>query len=298
MAVLDRAVRRVLDRMRLTVRPRATAARQGGHRSPFKAAGVEFADHRPYVSGDDVRHIDWKAFARHGQLVLRQFEEERDAFIHVLLDVTGSMSRGQPPKIEVAQRLAASFAYVGMRQFDRVRVVPFADDLEDLPLAIRGPQDLPALEKLLAAAAPEGPTNFAEAVHQLAVRGSARGLVIVITDLMTPEGWDDGFRHLGAMGHEMHVIHVGCAEDENPSFNGELELRDAETDERVRLRVGKKLLERYRAEVKKHFEGCRESVRRAGGRYMDVDVSMPTDAMLKRIFAGPQLRNASVEGLR
>lgn len=293
MAVLDRAVRRVLDRMRLSIRPRATAGRHGGHRSPFKAAGVEFADHRPYVSGDDVRHIDWKAFARHGQLVLRQFEQERDAFVHILLDVTGSMSRGQPPKIEVAQRLAASFAYVGMRQFDRARVIPFADDLEDLPLAIRGPQDLPALEKLLVAAAPDGPTNFAQAIHQMAVRGSPRGMVVVITDLMTPEGWADGFRHLGAMGHEIRVIHVGCAEDLNPTFNGELELCDAETDERVRLRVGKALLARYADEVKKHIDGCRESVRRAGGRWIEVDVSMAAETMLKRVFGGPELKTAA-----
>ena len=78
MKILDRAARRILDRLQLAVRPGATATRQGGHRSPVLASGVEFADHRAYVPGDDVRHIDWKAFARHGQLTLRQFEEERD----------------------------------------------------------------------------------------------------------------------------------------------------------------------------------------------------------------------------
>jgi hypothetical protein len=93
MSLLDRGVRKLLDRMRLAVRPRTTANRQGGHRSPIKATGVEFADHRPYVPGDDVRHLDWKAFARHRHLVLRQFEEERDSWLHVLLDVTGSMTR-------------------------------------------------------------------------------------------------------------------------------------------------------------------------------------------------------------
>lgn len=293
MAILDRAIRRVLDRMRLNVRPRATAGRQGGHRSPFKATGIEFADHRPYVPGDDVRHIDWKAFARHGQLVMRNFEEDRDAFVHILLDVTGSMSRGKPPKIEVAQKIAASFAYVGMRQFDRARVLPFADDLEDLPLAVRGPQDLPALEDLLSVADPEGPTNFAAAVKQLAARGTPRGMVIVITDLMTPDGWDDGFRHLGAMGHELRVIRVGCAEDEAPAFTGELELCDAETDLRVRLRVNKPLLERYRAEVKKHLRGCREACQRARGRWIEVDVAMPTDAVIKRVFGGPVHRTAA-----
>ncbi|HJL18447.1 MAG TPA: DUF58 domain-containing protein [Sandaracinaceae bacterium LLY-WYZ-13_1] len=293
MAFLDRVARRVLDRMRLTVRPTATAMRQGGHRSPFKASGVEFADHRPYVTGDDVRHIDWKAFARHGQLVMRQFEEEKDAFIHLLLDVTGSMSRGEPPKIDVARRLAASFTYVGVRQFDRVRVVPFADVVEEVPLALHGPQDLPHLERYLSEEDAAGPTFFDEAVKQLASRGAPRGLVVVISDLMAPEGWEDGFRRLGAMGHDIRVVRVGCAEDLDPAFEGELELRDAETDERVRLRVGKGLLERYRVEVKKHLEACRDACRRAGGRWIEVDVAMPTDAMLKRVFAAPEGRSAA-----
>ncbi|MBX3273968.1 MAG: DUF58 domain-containing protein [Sandaracinaceae bacterium] len=293
MAVLDRTIRRVLDRMRLSVRPRATANRQGSHRSPLKAQGVEFAEHRPYVAGDDVRHIDWKAFARHGQLVIRSFEEERDAFVHVLLDVTGSMSRGTPPKIEVAQKLAASFAYVGMRQFDRARVVPFADDLDELPLAVRGAQDLPALEKLLEAAEAAGPTNFAASVRALAARGTPRGLVIVITDVMSPEGWDEGFRQLGAMGHELRVVRIGCAEDLAPSFTGELELHDAETGERVRLRVTKPLLERYRAEVKKHLEAAREACQRAGGRWIEVDVEMPMERVIKRVFGGPVHKTAA-----
>ncbi|HEY8427635.1 MAG TPA: DUF58 domain-containing protein [Sandaracinaceae bacterium] len=293
MAILDRAVRRVLDRMRLSVRPSTTAARQGGHRSPAKASGIEFADHRPYVSGDDVRHIDWKAFARHGQLVLRQFEEERDAFVHVLLDVTGSMSRGTPPKIEVARRLAASFAYVGMRQFDRARVLPFADDLEDLPLAVRGPHDLPELERVLEETEAAGPTRFLDCAKKLAARGTTRGLVVVITDLMAPEGWEEGFRFLGAMGHELRLVRVSCAEDERPAFTGELELRDAETDERVRLRVDEGVLERYRREVRAHVEACRDACRRAGGRYVEVSVEMPTEMMLKKVFAGPELKTAA-----
>ena len=293
MAILDRAVRRVLDRMRLRVRPNATAARAGGHRSPAKASGVEFADHRPYVSGDDIRHIDWKAFARHGQLVLRQFEEERDAFVHVLLDVTGSMSRGAPPKIDVAKKLAAGFIYVGMREFDRARVIPFADDIDDVPLAVRNQGELAELERLLEKTSAAGPTAFAQAVQGLASRGVPRGLVVVVTDLMSPEGWDDGFRRLGTMGHEIRLVRVTCKEDEEPTFNGELELCDAESDERVRLRVDKPLLERYRREVRSHVDGCRDACRRAGGRYVEVSVEMPAEVMLKKVFAGPELKGAS-----
>ena len=293
MAILDRTVRRGLDRMRLSIRPSTTASRQGGHRSPVKATGVEFADHRPYVAGDDVRHVDWKAFARHRQLILRQFEEERDAFVHVLLDVTGSMGRGKPPKIDVARKVAASFAYVGMRQFDRARVIAFADDVDPAPLAVRSAADLPELEKLLETTEPSGPTAFAQAARQIASRQLPRGLLVVVTDLMTVDGWDEGFRLLGSLGHELRVIRIGCKEDLEPDFTGELELRDAETDERVRLRVSRDVLSAYRKEVRQHLEQCRDAVRRAGGRWIEIDVEMPVELMLKRVFATPELKSAA-----
>jgi uncharacterized protein (DUF58 family) len=292
MAILDRAVRRVLDRMRLSVRPGSTAVRQGAHRSPAKASGIELADHRPYVSGDDVRHVDWKAFARHRQLVLRQYEEERDAFVHVLLDVTGSMSRGNPPKIDVAKMLAASFAYVGLRELDRARVIPFADDADDVPLAINSWSELAVLERVLEKAAPGGPTAFASAVHTLAARGLPRGLVVVITDLMAPSGWEEGLRRLGAMGHDLRVVRVACKEDDEPTFTGELELHDAETAERVRIRVDADVLERYRHEVRTHVGTCREACRRAGGHYIEVRVEMPVELMLKRVFAAAEPKSA------
>ena len=285
MALLDSKARRILDRMRLRIRSNATAIRAGGHRSPVKAAGIELADHRPYVSGDDVRHLDWKAFARHGLLVLRQFEEEKDAFVHVLLDVTGSMSCGTPPKIELAKRLAAGFAYVGMREHDRAQVIPFADELGGPALAVRNSHELAALEHALEKTDASGPTAFAHAVERLAARGVPRGLVIVLTDLMAPEGWEPGFRRLGLMGHDLWLVRVSCKDDEAPSVQGEVELHDAETSERVRLRVDRALLERYRREIRAHVDRCREACRRAGGRWIEVDVEESFDVVLKKVFA-------------
>lgn len=289
MKVLDRTARRILDRMLLAVRPGATATRQGGHRSPVLASGVEFAEHRAYVPGDDVRHIDWKAFARHGQLTLRQFEEERDARIYVMLDLSGSMSRGAPvSKIELAKKLAAAFAYVGMKQFDRALVIPFGADLEREARPVRAPADLPELDRFLQSCSAGGPTSFEQAVRSLAERHPRRGLVVVLTDLMKPDGWDAGFRRLGALGHELRVVHVRCAEDLEPDFQGELELFDAEEERSVCLRVSKDLLQAYAREVRKHVEACRESCRRAGGRFVDVPVDISLEIALRRAFAGQE----------
>jgi uncharacterized protein (DUF58 family) len=284
--LLDRATRRLLDRLKLPVRPRATADRQGGHISPVLASGLEFADHRHYVPGDDFRRIDWKAFARHGQLSIRQFEEERDARVYVMADVSASMMRGKPPKIDVARRLAAAFSYLGMKQFDTVHVIPFNSDAGKPSQSLRHRGHYPAVENFINAIEEGGETNFVEATHSFARRFSARGLVVVVTDLMAPEGWEDAFKLLGALGHQVHVVRVGCKEDDLPKLRGEVELVDSENGERLRLRVSKELLKAYSQVIREHVDACRKAAVRVGGRFVEVDSAAQTDRLVRLALGG------------
>jgi uncharacterized protein (DUF58 family) len=279
--LIDAASRRLLDRLRLMVKAQATAARQGGHRSPVLASGLEFADHRHYVPGDDVRRVDWKAFARHRQLSIRQFEEERDARVYVLCDLSSSMSRGEPPKLDLARRLAAAFSYVSAKQFDAVQVVPFSEDAGKPSLALRHRDQYPEIERFLLALEEGGKTSFPTAVRTLATRHVGRGLVVVVTDLMTPAGWSDSFRLLGALGHQLTVVRVTCTEDDKPDFRGEIELADAESGERIRLRMNKELLAAYRQVVREHVDSCRDAVIRVGGRFVEADVATPDEKILR-----------------
>ena len=293
MRVLDDAARRLLDRLALHVRPGATATRQGGHRSPVLASGVEFADHRAYVPGDDFRRIDWKKFAQNGTLVLRQFEEERDARIYVMLDLSGSMARGKPTKLEAGKKIAAAFAYVGMKRFDRSIVIPFGDDLERESRPLRTGADLPDVDRFLTECSAAGQTHLPQAVRTLAERWPKRGLVVVVSDLMKPEGFPEAFRTLGALGHELRVVHLSCEEDRHPKLEGELELFDAETGQTVRLRMSKDLARAYTKIVDKHVTACRDACRRVGGRFVDIDVEASGEAQLKKAFAGREGKKAA-----
>jgi uncharacterized protein (DUF58 family) len=281
MKLLDRAAERLLDRLRLRVRAHATSGDQGAHRSDALSQGLEFADHRQYVPGDDVRHIDWKAFARHQHLVIRQFEEERDARIYLMVDASPSMTRGEPAKADVARRMAAAFGYVGMKQLDRVQVVPFASQIGQPSRAMRSRADMLELEQFLESAKAEGVTAFPQTVRSFAERFSRRGLVVVVSDLMTPEGWEDGFRVLGRLGHQLVVIRVTCAEDDKPDFKGEMELHDSETGERLRLRVSPDLVASYKKVMAEHVEGCRRAAIRVGGRLVEAPVDLPTEKLIR-----------------
>jgi len=287
MKLLDIATRRLLERLRLPVNAKATAARQGGHRSPVMASGLEFADHRQYVPGDDFRQIDWNAFARHRELVIRQFEEERDARIYVLYDVSASMTRGEPPKVDVARRMAAAFSYLGMKQFDVVRLIPFADSMETPSRALGNRTQLPEAERFLVASQAAGVTSFGTAVRDFAARFPRRGHAIVVSDLMTPDGWDEGFRVLGGLGHQVTVLRVTCDEDDKPDFRGEIELFDSETGERLRVRMSAELIASYRRILRDHVETCRDAAQRVGGRLIEAPVTLPTDQLVLAALAPP-----------
>lgn len=286
MRLLDRAALRLLDRVRLVVRATATSSDQGGHRSPALAQGQEFADHRQYVPGDDVRRVDWKAFARHRQLVVRQFIEDRDVRVYILVDTSGSMTRGAPAKVEVAKRIAAAFSYAGTKDFDRVRVLPFSSDMDVTLRAVRSRGEMPGLDAQLADAGVGGETKFPEVVRDFARRYPQRGLAIVVSDLMAPDGWEDGLRLLGGLGHQLVLVRVACAEDDAPDMRGEVELVDSESGQTVPLRMTPALIEAYRAEVREHVARCREACRRAGGRSVVADVSMSSDALVRVLLGG------------
>jgi uncharacterized protein (DUF58 family) len=282
MALLDRSAQRLLDRLRLAVRPGATARDQGGHRSPSLAQGLEVADHRPYAPGDDVRRIDWKAFVRHRQLVVRTFQEERDARVLVLVDASDSMLRGRPPKIDAGKRLAMAFAYAAVSSFDRVHVVPFASDADVSIAHVRSRVDLPALDRGLEGYPTRGVTRLPDAVRQVARRLPGRGLAVVVSDLMATSGWDEGLRLLGGLGHDVVVVRVGCREDDHPDLGGgEVELEDAETGEAVTLRPTRALVEAYRAVLREHLASVRASVVRAGGRVVEVDAAWGAEALIR-----------------
>ena len=111
--------------------------------------GIEFADHREYSHGDDFRHLDWNVFARHGQLLLKRFQEEEDLHVYLLLDCSRSMAFGSPPKFDAARQIVAALAYIALSDLDRIAAIAFAGDIiADFPLT-RGKDRILSLLKFL-----------------------------------------------------------------------------------------------------------------------------------------------------
>ena len=136
--LLDPAFRARLERLQIAVRRALPSSLRGDRRSPTrKGLSLEFADFRPYAPGDDVRHLDWSAWARLDQLILKLFHDEEDLQLHLLIDDSASMEMGPPEKALAARRVAAALAWIGLRDGSRVSCTLIGDRLERMN-AVRG----------------------------------------------------------------------------------------------------------------------------------------------------------------
>jgi len=183
----------------------------GLHRSPYHGFSVEFAQHREYVPGDDIKHVDWKVYGRTGRYYLKQFEEETNLVCWLLLDTSESMRYQSGPlsKYDYACLLAAALGYLILHQQDSVGLVTFDNQLRTL---LRPSGQMSQLKQIIQVMI-QGParekTRLAPVFHDLAGRIARRSLMVVLSDLFDDPGdLLTGLKHLRHKGHDVVVFHV------------------------------------------------------------------------------------------
>lgn len=239
-----------LEGLVLLARQLSRSHQMAERRSIHRGASVEFAEYRPFQSGDDWRHIDWNAFARWRTLVLKLYNEEQDLPVHILCDSTASMDWGNPSKFDQARRIAGGLAYIGLDGQDRVGVVGLGEEgsLSQLPPA-RGKQRFHQLLQFLGRLDASGkPDSLDRAVARWLAARPQRGMVIWISDLWGTSSSDarNALNRLRYSGHEVSVIHVVDPSEADAGNVGEFRLDDCETGEAMTVLVDQKLRRAYR----------------------------------------------------
>jgi uncharacterized protein (DUF58 family) len=237
----------------------------GVHRSPFHGFSIEFAEHREYAPGDDLRYLDWKVFGRTDKFYLKQFEEETNLVCHLLLDTSESMryqsSAAPMSKLDYAKRAAAALAYLVLHQQDSVGLVAFDSEIRTLVRASGNPSRLKELLQVMENAMAERKTSTGPIFHDLAERLKKRGIVIVLSDLFdNVDAMMTGLKHLRHRRHEVILMHVlDPAEiefsfDEMTLFRGLENQRDALVEPNAIRRAYLAEFGRYLHQLK---TGCR-----------------------------------------
>lgn len=185
----------------------------GLHRSPYHGFSVEFAEHREYVPGDDLRYVDWKVFGRSDRYYLKQYEEETNFACWILLDASGSMayrsSGAALSKLEYAKHIAAALAWLVIQQQDAAGLVTFGTKVNDFLRPSSQPSHLKQILQIVAQTEPQGETAAGPVLHELAERIRRRGLVILLSDLFdSPESLLAGLRHFRYRRHDVCVLQI------------------------------------------------------------------------------------------
>jgi uncharacterized protein (DUF58 family) len=256
--ILDPAFLSKIERLALAVKRARLGASKGERRSKRKGAGLEFADYRDYVQGDELRHVDWNVFSRLDALHLRLFQDQEDLTLHLLIDASASMGFGTPTKIAFACRLAAALGYIALVGYDRVTTEALSGSYQRTLAPIRGRSSARKLFSFLESIEAEGPTALERGCSAHLMSHRAPGISVLISDFLDYEGFEGCLRTLGASSmSDVYAVHVLAPEEVDPQVSGDLKLLDSETGSAVEVSVSHSLLERYHARRERFCESIR-----------------------------------------
>ena len=285
---LDPQVLNKITRLDLKARHIVEGFVAGMHKSPYHGFSVEFAEHREYSPGDDLKHLDWKVFGRTDRLFLKEYELETNLRSHILLDTSESMDYGSKDttKLELACHIAASMAYLILRQQDSVGMVCFDKEVKSVLPASSAMGHMRPILGTLAQSTAAHKTDLGTVFHQLAERFHNRGMVIVISDLFDrPETILKGLQHFNHKRHDVIVFHV--LDEYELTFPFERMTLFEGLEDYPKLLVDPRALRKaYLEEVNRFCDEIRKGCVKQSIDYVRITTDQSLDVELSKYMAG------------
>jgi uncharacterized protein (DUF58 family) len=282
--LFDEEFQRKLEMLAIVSRRVFAGRQRAERRTKKKGSGIEFADHRNYVPGDDFRYVDWNVYQRFGRLLVRLYEEEEDLSIYFIVDCSTSMSFGDGKKFDQARRLCAALAYVGLANLDRVTIVGVSDEVIARMSPTRGKARIFKAFEFLRGLQPTGTTDLRESLKTFVAQHKRRGLAVLISDLYDPAGFEGGINMLRFNKFEPYVLHIVDPSEARPRLKGDVRVYDCETGEEREVTVTDKLLERMQRAYGDYQLSIEQFCTRRQVPYFAADVDTPFDELVLRVF--------------
>lgn len=283
--LLDAAFVRELETLRRRLEIRARSGRAGEHLSRRRGGAAEFHEHRPYTAGDDLRRMDWAAYARSGTPVLKVFRAEEDIVVRLLCDSSASMQLGEPDKLSVARRLAAAMGYMALASSERAQLLVTAGGALHCEPPRRGRGGIPALLRSLDRIEASGTTALAGSVAKTMARCRRPGMLAVISDFFDPGPVLASLSRAVQAGHDVALVQVLSPEEVFPSYEGDWALEDIETGELLEMTMDAQALDAYRGRLLGLFEELSQWARSRRASYVRVQTDEPLVQAVRRIVA-------------
>jgi uncharacterized protein (DUF58 family) len=278
--LLDPVFLHKLEQLELVSRKIFVGRMKGERKSKRRGSSVEFAEHRNYTVGDDLRHIDWNVYGRLDKLFLKLFLEEEDLHVYTVLDTSLSMDFGSPTKLRYGKQVAAALAFIGLVNHDRVLVDTFSARLEQGLHGIRGRSQMWRVVQYLEQLQPTGTGDLTAAAREFAIRHAGKGVVVVISDFLDKRGYQEALRYLLARNMDIYVIQVLAREEVEPELVGDLRLVDAEDGDSAEITISAPLLKRYKDTLNAFVGGLKEWCTSRGITYIFTTNQYPFDKLI------------------
>jgi len=255
----------------------------GLHKSPYHGFSVEFTEHRQYMPGDEIKHIDWKAYGKTDRFYIKQFEEETNLKSYLIVDKSRSMdyaSKGNIKKFEYASYIAAALSFLMIEQRDAVGLILFDEQIRTSlpPRATRS--YLKEILKELESAQPANKTGTSASLNLIAEQIKRRGLVIVLSDLFDkPESVMTALKHFRHKGHEVVVMQILDPLERSFAFDGDAIFKDLETQEELMTQPWH-IQKAYKQSMQEFLDFYKRQCRNNNIDYVLLDTSTPFDKAL------------------
>lgn len=262
----------------------------GLHKSPFHGFSVEFAEHREYVPGDDLRHVDWKVFGKSDRFYVKQYEEETNFACHLIVDASESMDFGAREsaisKLDYAKHLAASLAYLVVRQQDAVGLMTCSNAVRDVMRPSSQAMHVKEICQVLERTLPSGETSLGPVLHDLAERIRKRGVVIVMSDFFDdPESMLLGLKHLHHRRHDVCLLQIIDPAEQDFQFESPMLFQGMELPQELRAEP-RAIADAYRREFGDFLKSMQRQARDLQMNYHLLRTDTPFEVALRTILQG------------
>lgn len=257
-----------LDRFHRALKKNSVEVQQGEQKSDFSGQGMIFKDHKQYVPGDDIRKIDWKAYARTKEYFVKRFQEEKNVTMHIVVDRSSSMDYGNTNKYEYASKLGLALAYMTNKTNDRFRYSVFSETLTDLTAARRN-ANLGQLVETLNSLRKTPESQVGRCLSEYSSRIKNKSTIVIFSDfLVDVEKVEDALTSLE--GSEVILVNTLSAQEISPEMEGDKILKDPESSSRIRTYLTGKVKKRYKNQLQNHQQELKEIADENGAKFVQV----------------------------
>lgn len=291
MEELDLEFLEKLEKLRLAVKRLRVVSNVGERKSPKMGRGTEFSDYRSYQIGDELRYIDWNIYARFERFLIKLFEEDEDMEVHILLDASSSMDFGNPSKLFYGKKLALAFAYLSLSSWEKTTFSYFQNQIKEIIPLERKRENIYKLLQGLNQIRGEGITNINETLKNYVSSLKRKGLIMLISDFLSPSGFKDGILYAKYKKFPVYLIHVISEEEISPPYQGNLSLIDSETKEKIDILLDDYMMEKYQKALERFLDDIESFSLVYQIEYMRSVTTIPVeDLLLKYLRIGGWIR--------